>query len=300
MDALTFAAGAVGVAVLALTIYVGLGVVRSSERASARLVHLQSREDMLKRSFAERALAPVASRIGGFFMRFTPQGWGQRATTRLTIAGWAPRVDANSWAAVRVIAIVVGVIVWFLLQGFVTGNQKVMLGGLVALAGAFGPEAILSRRIDERRAIIERNLPDVIDLLVISVEAGLGFEAALGRVVQSVPGELSDEFSRMLQETRVGVSRHDAMKALANRTDVDDLNSFIFSMNQADQFGVSIGRILRVQADEMRVRRRQRAQERAFAAPVKMVFPLVLFIFPSIFVVLLGPAVIQIIDNLNL
>jgi len=300
MDSLTFAAGAVGVAVLALTVYVGLGVVRSGERSSARLVRLQTREDMLKQSFAERALAPVASSIGGFFMRFTPQGWGERATTRLTIAGWAPRVDANSWAAVRVISIVVGVIAWFLLQGFVTGNQKVMLGGLVALAGAFGPEAILSRRIDERKSTIERNLPDVIDLLVISVEAGLGFEAALGRVVSSVPGELSDEFSRMLQETRVGVSRHDAMKALAQRTDVDDLNSFIFSMNQADQFGVSIGRILRVQADEIRVRRRQRAQERAFAAPVKMVFPLVLFIFPSIFVVLLGPAVIQIIDNLNL
>lgn len=103
----------------------------------------------------------------------------------------------------------------------------------------------------------------------------------------------------MLQETRVGVSRHDAMKSLAERTDVDDLNSFIFSMNQADQFGVSVSRMLRVQADEIRVRKRQRAQEKAFAAPVKMVFPLVLCIFPSIFVVLLGPAVIQIINNLK-
>ncbi|MFQ5554025.1 MAG: type II secretion system F family protein [Acidimicrobiia bacterium] len=300
MDSLTFAAGAVGVSVLALVVYVGLGVVRSGERSSARLISLQSREDLLQQSFAERALAPLVSKLGGFFMRFTPQGWGQRATQRLVIAGWAPRVDANSWASVRVVAIVAAVIGIFVAQGFVSGGQKLAVAGLLGLAGLFGPEAVLSRRIDERKAAVEQDLPDVIDLLVISVEAGLGFEAALGRVVENVPGELSDEFARMLQETRVGVSRHDAMKSLAERTDVDDLNSFIFSMNQADQFGVSIARMLRVQADEIRVRRRQRAQERAFAAPVKMVFPLVLFIFPSVFLVLLGPAVIQIIDNLNL
>ena len=141
---------------------------------------------------------------------------------------------------------------------------------------------------------MERDLPDVIDLLVISVEAGLGFEGALGRVVQNVPGELSDEFSRMLQETRVGVSRNQALKSLAERTDVDDLNTFIMALTQADAFGVSISRMLRVQADEMRVRRRLRAQERAFAAPVKMTFPLVL----CIFTVLLGPAAIQIADSI--
>ena len=125
-----------------------------------------------------------------------------------------------------------------------------------------------------------------------------GFEGALGRVVQNVPGELSDEFSRMLQETRVGVSRNAALKSLAERTDVDDLNTFIMALTQADAFGVSISRMLRVQADEMRVRRRLRAQERAFAAPVKMTFPLVLCIFPGIFTVLLGPAAIQISDAL--
>ena len=297
---LYFVAGIIGVTILALVWYVGLGMVRSGERSSARLASLQSREEMLERSFAERALAPAVSRVGRFFMRFTPMGWGERATKRLTIAGWMPRVDANSWAAVRVVSIVIGVVLAVLAVGYVTGTQRLLVVGMLLLAGALGPEAVLTRRIDERKASIERDLPDVIDLLVISVEAGLGFEAALGRVVQNVPGELSVEFSRMLQETRVGVSRHEAMKKLADRTDVDDLNSFIFSMNQADQFGVSIARMLRVQADEIRVRRRQRAQERAFAAPVKMVFPLVLCIFPSIFVVLLGPAVIQIIENLNL
>jgi len=295
-----FVAGAIGVTMLALVWYIGIGMVKSGERSSARLMSLASREQLLERSFAERALAPAVSRVGKFFLRFTPIGWGERATTRLTIAGWMPRVDANSWAAVRVVSIVVGVVLAVLSIGYVTGTQRMIVLGMILVAGVLGPEAVLTRRIDERKASIERDLPDVIDLLVISVEAGLGFEAALGRVVQNVPGHLSEEFSRMLQETRVGVSRHEAMKKLAARTDVDDLNSFIFSMNQADQFGVSIARMLRVQADEIRVRRRQRAQERAFAAPVKMVFPLVLCIFPSIFVVLLGPAVIQIIDNLNL
>jgi tight adherence protein C len=169
-----------------------------------------------------------------------------------------------------------------------------MLFGLLAAIGFLGPEAVLNRRIDARRKEMEQSLPDIIDLLVISVEAGLGFEAAMGRVVQAVPGELSREFSRTLQETRVGVSRHKALRSLADRTDVDDLNAFILALIQADQFGVSIARILRVQADEMRVRRRQRAQEKAFAAPVKLVFPLVLCIFPSMFVVLLGPAAISI------
>ena len=119
----------------------------------------------------------------------------------------------------------------------------------------------------------------------------------MGRVVQNVPGELSREFSRTLQETRVGVSRHEALKNMAERTDVEDLNSFILALTQADQFGVSIARMLRVQADEMRVKRRQRAQEKAFAAPVKIVFPLVFCIFPALFIVLLGPAAIQISDT---
>lgn len=284
-----------GITLGAFALYVGNGVVQAQKTSSQRLVALRpTREEALQTAFSERAVAPAIQKVGRLVMRFTPVGWNQKTGKRLKIAGWYPRIDAASWASIRVISIVGAIIVFLLIQG-AAGSQRLLLGVFVGIAGVLGPEAVLSRTINDRKAVIEKDLPDIIDLLVISVEAGLGFESALGRVAQNVPGQLADEFSRMLQETRVGVSRHQAMKDLSERTDVDDLNSFILSMNQADAFGVSIARMLRVQADELRVRRRQRAQERAFAAPVKMTFPLVLCIFPSIFVVLLGPAVISIV-----
>ncbi|MEA2001974.1 MAG: type II secretion system F family protein [Actinomycetota bacterium] len=299
MDQALFAAIAVGVTMGAATILIGSGVLKARASASRRLAGLrETRTDVLEKGFSERAVAPMFQGVGRFAMRYTPQGWGARVDKRLMIAGWSPRIDSNSWAAIRVISLVSGVLLLFFVQGALTGTARLAAMGGSLLIGALGPEAILSRRVDERKAGMERDLPDVIDLLVISVEAGLGFEGALGRVVQNVPGELSDEFSRMLQETRVGVSRNAALRSLAERTDVDDLNTFIMALTQADAFGVSISRMLRVQADEMRVRRRLRAQERAFAAPVKMTFPLVLCIFPGIFTVLLGPAAIQISETL--
>jgi len=294
-----FAVISVGVTVGAFAVYVGNGVVRARQNAARRLVGLQSRKDVLESSFSERAIAPVVEKVGAFALRFTPQGWVNRAQHKLVIAGWADRMDGNTWAAIRIVSIVGAFVVWVLLQSILdTVMIRIIAFGFLAVIGFFGPEAILNRRIEQRRGEVERQLPDVIDLLVISVEAGLGFESAMGRVVQNVPGELSREFARALQETRVGVSRHEALRNLAQRTDVEDLNSFILALNQADQFGVSIARMLRVQADEMRVRRRQRAQERAFAAPVKMVFPLVFFIFPAIFIVIVGPAAINIAQTL--
>lgn len=299
MDPLLFAVVMVAVTVGALTVYVGNGVLRSQKGSGSRLASLSTRDDILEQDFSQRAVAPVMQGIGRFALRFTPTGWVGRAQHKLVLAGRAERMDGNTWAAIRIIAMVVGIVLMALAVPLVDSTMmKFAVGGLALFLGFFGPEVSLNRAIDGRRKEMERTLPDIIDLLVISVEAGLGFEAAMGRVVQNVPGELSKEFSRTLQETRVGVSRHDALKAMSERTDVDDLNSFILSMIQADQFGVSISRMLRVQADEMRVRRRQRIQEKAFKAPVKMIFPMLLCIFPSIFIVILGPAVISISRNL--
>jgi tight adherence protein C len=168
---------------------------------------------------------------------------------------------------------------------------------LVAMMLFLGPDAILNRRVSERQYTIRIGLPDVLDLLVISVEAGLGFEQALDKTIVAVPGPLSDEFMRMLGETRAGSGRAEAMRAMEQRIDIPEVKSFVLAIIQADTFGISIGRVLRGQAEELRIRRRQKAQEMAQKAPVKMLIPMVFCIFPALFAVVLGPALINISKN---
>jgi tight adherence protein C len=296
---LLFAAIAVGLAVGGLILYVGNGVVARQQGSSQRLAGLQSRTDVLDQGFSERAVAPLLEGLGKGVLRFTPTGWVAKKQHKLVLAGWSERFDGNSWAAIRLLAIAASFILWLVFQGFASSSTtKLVMLGLFLVFGVFGPEARLNGAIGKRRKEMEQQLPDVIDLLVISVEAGLGFDAALGRVIQNVPGQLAREFQRTLQETRVGVSRTDALRNLNARTDVDDLNTFVLALIQADQFGVSIARVLRVQAEEMRIRRRQRAQEKAFGAPVKLIFPLIFFIFPALFIIILGPAAISIYETL--
>ncbi len=292
-------------AIAAAVYYVGNGFTRARDVTRERLARYGTRvagqeeairDRELKRPFADRALAPVLERLGGVAARLTPVGWIDRTEKRLMFAGNPGSFDANSWAVLKVFAAVASVLLWFFISGNLSGSQKFLTFlGLVG-AGFFGPDAILNRKIQERSDAMLRQLPDILDLLVISVEAGLGFDQALARVVQTVPGPLSDEFQRMMTETRVGVARKDAMRNLRDRTDVDELRSFLLAMMQADTYGVSISRVLRVQAEEMRIKRRQRAQEKAYAAPVKLVGPLMLLIF-AFLTILLGPAGLRISDT---
>lgn len=289
------------VAVFLFALWVGNAVVRVQKTAQDRLAVYGrapvSREEELTRPLVERAFAPVVLRMGGFLNRFTPAGYLEKIQHKLILAGSPAGVDAPAFVVIKMLLTIVMAILGYFARSVTAGQspmiQLLALFGTPAL-GFFGPDAWLTRKIDDRSAAMLRSLPDTLDLLVISVEAGLGFDSALQRVVATVPGPLSEEFFRMLQETRVGVARRDAMRHLIDRTDLEELRSFLLAMMQAEAFGVAVARVLRVQADEMRVKRRQRAQEKAFAAPVKIVFPLVFCIFPSLFIVLLGPAGIQI------
>jgi len=298
VDPKLFPALMVFTAIAFLALWIGFAAVRVQKTAEQRLAvygrRSVSRDDAMSQPFAERALAPAVLAMGRLANRYTPVGYLENVQKKLIYGGNPGNVDATSYVLIKVLLGLAGIAAAWFLRDFGDGMVRLLILFGPPLLGFFGPDAWLQRHIDERKNAMQKALPDTLDLLVISVEAGLGFDSALARVVQTVPGPLSEEFFRMLQETRVGVSRRDAMRHLMERTDLEELRSFLLAMMQAEAFGVTIARVLRVQADEMRVKRRQRAQEKAFAAPVKLVFPLVFCIFPSLFIVLLGPAAIQI------
>jgi tight adherence protein C len=177
------------------------------------------------------------------------------------------------------------------------GTQQLGLLAAMALGGLYLPNVWIKTKIRARQSTILKSLPDAIDLLTTSVEAGLGIDAGLGQVSEKVKGPISVELRRVLREMAMGSARKDALKALSDRTGVPDVKLFVNALIQAEQMGVSLGQVIRVQADQMRLKRRQRAEQAAYKAPVKMVFPLVFCIFPSVFVVILGPAVIQVMET---
>jgi tight adherence protein C len=300
-DPLTLVIVSVFVAVVFLIMWVGLGVTRARDEMVDRLALYgrsnvaSAREDQLAKPLAQRTIGPALLKFLGFLKRFTPVGYLEKKQHQLLLAGSPGNLDAPALVVIKALGTGLGVVASFAIVDFGgSAIQRIVLFVFPLVLGFFGPDAWLARKVDERRVAMQKALPDILDLMVISVEAGLGFDSALSRVVATVPGPLSEEFFRMLQETRVGVSRREAMRHLMDRTDLDELRSFLLAMIQAEAFGVTIANVLRVQADEMRVKRRQRAQEKAFAAPVKMVFPLVFCIFPALFIILLGPAAIQI------
>ena len=270
--------------------------VRSSLRQLEGYEVQDVRDQELLIPLYQRALLPVLKGLTALGGRFTPVGYVDTVRKKFVYAGRISADGVDRFLAIRVITVVL-IPAWFIFVTVflpVTGILRLGALGLGGAILALGPDSVLNRRVEERQSIMQRKLPDILDLLTISVEAGLGFEQAVDRTVSSVPGPLSDEFARMLGELRAGSSRADAMRAMEHRTNVPEIRSFVLAILQADAFGVSIGRVLRAQADEMRIKRRQLAQEKAQKAPVKMLIPMVFCIFPALFVVVIGPAMINI------
>jgi len=255
----------------------------------------------LDKPFSERVLAPLLARLSRIGRRFTGADSAERIRHKLDLAG-----NPAGWTVDRVVAgkvlgsivgLTLGVVVAFVF--FDSNGTRVVAAAAGLVLGFFGPSFYLYQKAYDRSARLLRELPDAIDLLTISVESGLGFDAALQQVARNTEGPLADEFSRVIREMQIGQGRSDALRALADRTNLADLRSFVSALVQADSFGIPIAQVLRVQSAEMRVKKRQRAEEKAQQVPVKITIPLIFCILPCLFIAVMGPAVISIMDNMS-
>jgi tight adherence protein C len=243
--------------------------------------------------FVERFLRPAVTRLGTILSRSSPGKARQDLARRLDLAGNPANLTPEDFGAVRIVAAAVMAAVG-LGVGFLLANPVLLAVSLAvgAILGYYLPVLWLKQKVDSRKADIQKGLPDAMDLMVIAVDAGLGFDAALMRVTEKYKNALSIEFAKMLREVSLGRPRGEAMDEMGRSSGVDDLHNFIQAVIQSEQFGTGIGKILRLQADEMRRKRRQRAQEKAAQATLKMLLPMVGCIFPTLWIVLLGPAIL--------
>lgn len=291
----------VGIVVLlaVILVVVGINMPRSDDPIQERLSELtisdepMSLEELeLSQDFGQRIILPFFDRIGELAQRFTPQATLESARLRLEMAGNPMQMNPAFFLMLRfVFAVLFGGIL-FLIFARTGGNwlQGLGISLLFLLLGFAFPSLWLSGRIKARQKAVFRAMPDALDLLTISVEAGLGFDAAMSKVHEKWINELALEFGRVIQEIRLGKLRRDALRDMADRLGVAEMSSFVAAVIQSEQLGVSMAKVLRIQSDQMRVRRRQMAEEEAHKAPIKMVFPIALLIFPSIMIILLGPA----------
>ncbi len=290
-----------------LLIVMGLAGNAPIDPVQARLMQLGSmqarnlEELELQQPFFERTIRPLAVRLSGTVSRITSASFVANTQRRLAMAGNPADLSVTDWLGMKAVFALIFAGVGGLLT-LVLGMPIIMTlaFGMLGLGiGYIGPEFWLGKRVGARQKAIIRMIPDSLDLLTISVRAGLGFDAALAKVVEKVKGPLSDEFRRALAEVRVGKQRRDALRDIIPRTEVAPLTNFIGAIIQAEQLGVSISKVLQVQSEQLRIERRQRAEEMAAKAPIKMLFPLVGCIFPSLFIVILGPAIILIVQNFS-
>jgi tight adherence protein C len=255
----------------------------------------------LSQPFSERVIIPVVRRIGEFSARFTPQKAIQDTARRLELAGNPWPIDAATFLAIRfILAVVLAgfLIAVVLISPSSNPSDNFMYIGGAAFAGFFLPHLMLTSRITRRQKEIRKAMPDALDLLTICVEAGLGFDAAMSKVSEKWENELSLAFARVIREVQLGKVRREALKDMADRLGIPEMTSFVAAIIQSEQLGVSMAKVLRIQSDQMRVKRRQRAEEEAHKAPVKMIIPMALLIFPSIMIIILTPAAIQIMGSL--
>ncbi len=291
------------VAFALVLVVVGIGAPDPQKTLQERLVEYGARETPvtleeieLSLPFSQRVLVPILNTLAQFVARFTPQRTLESARQNLERAGNPYNLTAAQFLVVRgVAAVVLGGVIALLMTVTKTAWPQSVLYPLLALAlGFFLPVLWLSSQVSHRKNSVIKSLPDALDLLTVCVEAGLGFDGAMQKITEKWKDDLSLAFARVLQEVRLGKTRREALRDMAERLDVPDITSFVAAIIQADQLGVSMAKVLRIQSDQMRVRRRQRAEEKAHQAPIKMLFPMVFLIFPSIYIVLLGPAVLMV------
>jgi tight adherence protein C len=253
----------------------------------------------LSASFAERVIYPTLDAISNLVSQFTPAKTREKIRRRLELAGNPGNLTPGSFTVVQLVATAVlgGLVFGLMVIAKPPMTRRILFTGLAALVGFVLPSLWITSKIQRRQDGIIKALPDGLDLLTICVEAGLGFDQAVQHLVDKQDNELSRAFNRYLQEVSLGRSRPVALESFSSRMDVPDVTSFVAAIIQADQLGVSMAKILRIQSNQMRIRRRQRAEQKAHQAPIKMLFPLAFLVFPAMFIVLLGPAVLQIMDS---
>jgi tight adherence protein C len=257
------------------------------------------RDEQLRKSPLERLVLPLAGRLVRSVIRHTPLDLYGRTNRLIVLAGNPPGLKAERVVAFKVVFAIVGLVSGLAIGSVlpVPSSFKLLAIVLFALMGYTIPSAAVSARASKRQKEIRKSLSDTMDLLTISVEAGLGFDAALAQVVKNVPGPLSQEIARTLQEMQIGVHRMEALRHLSDRTDVEELDGFVLSMIQADKYGVGVANVLRGQSKELRQKRRQRAEETAQKVPLKLLFPTIFMILPALFIVILGPGAIKVYET---
>src|SRR5215210_5335363 len=266
---------------------------RSIRRASNYgFVRIASPLDVKK--FRERAMEPMRESLARWVLKVNPRTSMESISLKLLGAGLSRRITPTSYLAAKGMLAVAGALLGVAVSSMAGSATGLLFTVALAAGGFFAPDYFVSLKARGRRERVKADLPDALDLLAVSVEAGLGFDGAIAKITEHMDGPLADEFSLTLGEMRIGESRQDALKRMSDRVEAPELSSFTRAIIQADQLGTSLGRILRVQAADSRMRRQAAAEEKAMKAPIKMLFPTVLFIFPAMFLVILGPAVLNI------